>query len=1194
MVDPRVDNFKQPTDSSRDLSGRNRQRRRRVIRSTTGLSWKLIRWFWPSTLSLAIASAIVSATISGALGVGDSMHSSLRRLALERLGDIDSIVMSPSFFEVDLAERLMECSTKDVDRPNLNLETIVPAIVLEITIERPADGISGRDKTDNQDSMSSRAIASLLACDSLSSLNFTPTVVQPQGDAIAINATLASALGVSVGDVVVLRASRQSTVPSDSPLGNRRGESNGRRVTVQSIVSDSGLGRFGLRPTQLVGRLVIAPLAMIQDLFEVDGKVNILFATGKTKSGSTSTLIRDWMIAQLHPTLEDLGLTLEQTDSETIRLTSERLIIPKQADQAAAEILGPLGGKPSLVFLANRILGPGGESVPYSTIAAMAISSAPSGALVDQWNHKIDEPSDDQIVIDRWLADDFVAQGASLEPGMPFALEWFLPETQSGKVQEKSFVLRMSGIAAMQGAAIDRSLVPDVKGVTDEKSIADWDPPFPFDSQRVRSTAPHDEDDRYWKEFGATPKAFVSIARGREMAASRFGHSTAWHVPLKALASSSDTSLELLRQTLASRIDPQALGWRIDAVRSMAIEAASGTTPFAGLFGALSMFVVVSSLLLEVLLFRLCVQSLRKSLGILASVGWPRRKIAYLLMLFGGLSAAIGTVCGIVVGPLWTRTLLNGFEYLWPEGVGSRTGSSFVQLHVDGVSFVIAAVVSFCMIVLTLSRVALTASNEEPLQMLSGRRSSGARASKASRWVAFGTTALAIGASIATVLVSQNSGTSSAGMFFLAGSFALFGMLAAVWGMLLPGTMAHRICRSLEGLAFRGLVREPMRAITVVALVAVAEFLIVSVSAFRVSIPENPSDKAGPTGGWTLIASVSKEVALNIADPTDRAELGISPENETIFAGCTIESVRTSSGDDASCLNLYRPDQPRILGVADSFGSSGRFGFTTSVAAKGQNPWTLLNSKPDGAIPVILDEATARWALGLSGIGARMSIENGHGEKILLEVVGLLEPGILQGYAIVNESSFLELFPDRSGYGMFLFDSGSASHTDQTDQKRIRDGITQVLSDFGADVRPTLERLKQLGTLQNTYLLGFQSLGVIGLLLGIAGVAVVEVRSVVERTGQFGLLQAIGYSKSRLQVFILLETLFMALAGLFIGALAGLVALFPNLVARSAEFPWSWMVSSWLAMVLSAVVAGCIAASVVSRIQPAVAVRLSQ
>ena len=223
-----------------------------------------------------------------------------------------------------------------------------------------------------------------------------------------------------------------------------------------------------------------------------------------------------------------------------------------------------------------------------------------------------------------------------------------------------------------------------------------------------------------------------------------------------------------------------------------------------------------------------------------------------------------------------------------------------------------------------------------------------------------------------------------------------------------------------------------------------------------------------------------------------------------------------------------------------------------------------------------------------------MSIENGHGEKILLEVVGLLEPGILQGYAIVHESSFLELFPARSGYGMFLFDSGSAPHTDQTDQKRIRDGITQVLSDFGADVRPTLERLKQLGTLQNTYLLGFQSLGVIGLLLGIAGVAVVEVRSVVERTGQFGLLQAIGYSKSRLQVFILLETLFMALAGLFIGALAGLVALFPNLVARSAEFPWSWMVSSWLAMVLSAVVAGCIAASVVSRIQPAVAVRLSQ
>src|SRR5690606_16002657 len=53
----------------------------------------------------------------------------------------------------------------------------------------------------------------------------------------------------------------------------------------------------------------------------------------------------------------------------------------------------------------------------------------------------------------------------------------------------------------------DPNLTPEVRGITDQDSIEDWDAPFPFDISRMRS-----EDDEYWKNHRTTPKAFVRLA----------------------------------------------------------------------------------------------------------------------------------------------------------------------------------------------------------------------------------------------------------------------------------------------------------------------------------------------------------------------------------------------------------------------------------------------------------------------------------------------------------------------------------------------------------------------------------------------------------------------------------------------------------------------------------------------------------
>ena len=68
-------------------------------------------------------------------------------------------------------------------------------------------------------------------------------------------------------------------------------------------------------------------------------------------------------------------------------------------------------------------------------------------------------------------------------------------------------------------------------------------------------------------------------------------------------------------------------------------------------------------------------------------------------------------------------------------------------------------------------------------------------------------------------------------------------------------------------------------------------------------------------------------------------------------------------GEDASCLNLYKPESPRVLGVPESLSQRGGFTFQ-QTSTEVENPWTLL-SEDLGAdvIPAIGDYNSAMWIL---------------------------------------------------------------------------------------------------------------------------------------------------------------------------------------------------------------------------------------
>ncbi|MFN9273711.1 MAG: FtsX-like permease family protein [Planctomycetia bacterium] len=1140
-------------------------REQQAVRSVAAVAARLVRHWWRQLAALAAACGVVATTITGALGVGDGMNRGLQSLAVARLGRIDAAVRSPDFFSATLVDRM------HADAGAEPAARLVATIVIEATVETAADTGAARRSSS----------ATVLGCDDPAGLGFAPPPPALAADGVVINMALAEALGLGVGDALILRIAGRSAVPADSPLGRRTAAASGKRLRVEAVLPREGLGQFSLEPVQVTRPLVVVARETVQKILREDDVANTMFAI-PTNPAPAPGATAHWLRNRLAPKLVDYGLTLEPAGpapEAPLRLTSRRLILSPEVDRAAEAILRPLGGQPSLVFLANAMrpeAAGDAASIPYSTVLGIASTSQPSGPLVDAAGEPLALPGPDEIIIDRWMADDLAAQGRPIAVGDALVIRFFLPETLHGRVEETARSLRVSGIAAMRGAAIARDLVPEVEGVSDERSIADWDPPFPFDASRVRTTPPHDEDDRYWKEYGTTPKAFVSLDTARRLAGSRFGGSTAWHLPPQSAA-----DIPAIQERLAAAIRPDAMGLRVASLRDEAIAAARGSTPFGSLFLALSSFVVAAGLLLEWLLFRLLVAARRRDIGILAAIGWPPTRIAWLLTLIGGLAAIVGVAVGAMVGPAWSAVLLEALSISWNKGVAAGSAQAFGAAAPSRSAIWPGALASMAVSLVTLWSAARRAGRLPPLALLRGPGDGATATGRQPFVVAIAVAALAL-AAIAGGLAQAADSRQAVPLFFLASVAALTGLLAIVrlwFGRF--GRGRGVAVNSLAALACRAIAHRPGRAFAVVALVAIAEFLIVAVSSFAIQPRETPGDRRSPTGGWTHIATYGAPTGIDPADQLQHAVLGLSADDQATLAGCTIARLRATAGSDASCTNLYAPGRPNVIGVGPGFIDRGGFRFAAHAALpEGQeNPWTLLDEKRGaGPIPCVLDQATAQWALKVGGVGARFEIPGDEGERLALEVVGLLEPGILQGSVIVGERDFEHMFPRRSGYAMALVEAPAGWRPAAVGTDPVAGAIAAAWADAAATVQTAGERFASLAAVQNTFLGGFQALGTLGLLLGTAGLAAVQMQNVLERRGQIGFLRAIGFSDTRVRGLIVIETLVMVGLGLAVGAAAGMLAVMPSLTGGRAAVPIGWIAaSSGLALVV-AVAAGIAAA----------------
>ena len=1089
------------------------------------------------TIAVALGVATATAVISGALLVGDSMRASLRALTVERLGRIESILAPGQFFAIDSVH------VEDANDGAAVSLILFPGSSVETKIKSEASSQPGGSAAaDNLPRIRHVGGVQIVGADE-SFWDLDVSGVRPDtmpGEySVVLNQSAADALEVSIGDDVTLRLPVEGAVPADSPLGKRELLGEGLpRMQVAAIVPDRGLGRFSLTASQSVPKTVFVSRAVVADVLDRTGQANVMLFDHALPDDAVSL------------NLDSLGWKLQRVSNgeaiDYISLSSDSLLLPQVAVDRIMAAMPPGDATPLMTYLANAIekvdkvkvdnVSDTVNSVPYSTISA--IDSGPTLRLDYAIAEGVDAAGRVPIVLNSWTADRL-----GVNVGSPLRVFYFEPEVQRGKEIERSFDAVITQVVPLTPRAgpyrpgrpgvydapvtayNDPDMTPDVPGVTDQDSIGDWDLPFALE----RKIDP--EDDQYWNEHGLTPKAFIPLAAGQERFGSRFGKTTGLRfVP--------GYDLDNLETMIIAAITPvqDDLGWIPRSIRSEQLAASKGTTPFDGLFLALSMFVILAAVMLIALLLRLGMLQRIDEFGTLLAVGFSPRRVMTLVLGETAITSTVGVLMGLVGGVGYAAFVLWALRSWW---VGAVT-VPFLQFHATPLSIVLGGIGGWLVCMATAAWTLRFLLRLNPAALLGGRRMSGAAKAgdQKRRWLAGRGRLIAIGLLVVLALGvavagSRGSAQAAAGGFVGGGMLLLVASLLWIHRWLAEQRMMRPSMRTLATANAR---RNPLRSTLTIGLVATAAFLILSITAFRMS----PTQEG--TGGFDLIAETGAPISLDLNDEVVREDL-LGRDAERL-ADATLVACRMHSGEDASCNNLYQATRPTVLGIPEQH-ALDQFGWAASGAKGAQTPWQLLDRQASGTaddpIPVVIDQNTAMWSLQMTGgIGQTKTFDYGDGKALTFEVTGLLAGSVLQGKLMIGERNFERAFPEQSGYRYFLIRAGN-----EESPAAISDVLESRLVDVGMDVESAPLVLSSMLAVQNTYLRTFQSLGALGLLLGTIGLAVSQLRSVLERRSELGVLQAVGFTRGRLATLVMGENFVLLLLGMGCGVITAILAVLP-------------------------------------------------
>ena len=1183
-----------------------------------------LRHYWRTNLAVLLGVIAGTAVIGGALIVGDSVKGSLRQMTYDRLGEIDHVLTGPHFFREQLARDL----AADAEFQK-RFSAAAPALVLTGGFEH-----KGQEQT-------SRRVGNVNVYGTgpeLWKLVDHGDVAIPANDEVILNQRAAEQLDAKVGDNVTLWIELPATIPRDSLLGDRDTTSVEVPLTVKAVLPDEvHVSRLNLNPNQQLPLNAFVSLRYLQEKLELHerrirdvkrrrivekpARINtIFFAAKRQAEGETAeaTEAADSLNSLVKQKLKLADLYLRIAKNKAAGSGNEYLSL-ESAQQVLGEEYGRAGiaaGKsldlavsPVLVYLANELIGVPSKGLSrYSIVAGVDFSTMqepPFGPLQFVGPKPQFPLGNREILINDWLARDLKIK----QPGAKLRLKYHVVGAhilaEDGRLPEEEVTFTVAGIVKLEGTvAEDRGFTPEVEGITDAEDFEQWKKPFPMKNVT-------EDDDRFWRQFRATPKAFVSLDAAQALWRSRYGKLTSVRVS-KLPGKSLDESAAAYTAAVLKDISPETTGLVVRPVKYEGLQAASGTTNFTGLFIFFSFFLILSATILIGMLFRLGIEQRSSNVGLLQAVGYSPWQVRRLFLAEGGIVVVLGGLIGVAAAYGYASLMVYGLRTWWIGAIGTRFLDVYVTPRSLGIGFAASVAVSLLAVwwglryLRKLSTRELLAGATDVSLSAESQRKRGRRSSQIAIILASIAAVLVILALVGVIPTTELFFGFSwqVAAFFVVGIALLVASLTALSAWLDADKTAAVHGRGIAGearLGMRNAARHRQRSVMTVALIASATFVIVAVAAGHRNPAAELPDKDSGNGGFTLVAQSSTPLLHDLNTKTGREKLGLDfttkirearnqPEGasprlknslerkQRLLEQMTAVSFRVKPGDDASCLNIYQTRVPTILGVPPAMIERGGFKFS---GAKTDNPWTLLTEEQepsDGVpvYPVFGDMNTLQYSLH-KGVGDFVSVPNDTNPEYKLKIVGMFDGSVFQGVLLLSEANFQQLYPQRSGYEYFLI-AIPANDPQQwrEERKELQSVLESSLAAYGFDTEPVAERLANFLAVQNTYLSTFQTLGGLGLLLGTLGLATVMLRNVLERRSEFALLRAVGFRNSGVSGLVVVENAFLLIWGLLAGSVSALLAMTPHLTSTGADVPWTavgWILAGVFAVGMIAALA---------------------
>jgi putative ABC transport system permease protein len=724
------------------------------------------------------------------------------------------------------------------------------------------------------------------------------------------------------------------------------------------------------------------------------------------------------------------------------------------------------------------------------------------------------------------------------------------------------------------------------------------------------------------------------------IAPSRWRHAEQYAPPDYAVAVSNRGGVESgakLTDEVSATLERATTGLHVSVVpvKQMALDAAEQSgKAFTEMFTSMGSFGVLAGILLLINLFVMLAAERKPELGMARAVGMRRSALVGGFATEGWLYAVTAAVLGAAAGVGLGRLIVFAFDRLLStEHNRFELTFSLVPASVAG-GFTIGLLIALLTVVGTSVRVSrlnvIRAIRDIPEPPSRSHR----------RWLVVGTLVTLVGLLwSASALSSQEPfALLLAPMLVLAGLVPLLGRffgtrptatllagLVVVWGALVfvlfpdPATEANIMVWVSQGIALTAaavtvaalqqervaaaigkllpgnklgarlglaypLARRSRTALTV-AMYALVIFILTFITTLSAMIQSQRTSSATKVaGGYDAV------VWSSASNPLPPRLLRSRPDVRYVAPLATVQAeFQTGEMSSTTPWNLTAFDAGFLAGGAPKLKDRGTY--PSDRAA-----WEAVLDDPK---LVIVDEQFLQTGGGphsLPDVGDRVRVTDPYsGRALTLTVAALSEIDYyIANGALYGERGAKALFGSRLVPSRAYVDLAPG-----VDAELFSTRLQGAYLEHAVEAASISELVEEAYAIWNQIFLIFQGYLALGLVVGVAGLAVVMVRAVRERRRQIGALRAIGFGSGTVGRAFTLESAFVAVEGTFIGVSLALLTL-SNLVTNTDVFGDATLSVPWVS--LGVLILGTITASIAatlapavsaSRIKPAVALRIT-